>query len=70
MMSQEIDMTEVIEKKKSDTDLEENGLSGERNLRPASRNVLAKKQMAEQLMAKGLSKESISRILHLRLKDE
>jgi hypothetical protein len=29
-----------------------------------SRNILAKRQMAEQLMAMGFSKESVARILH------
>jgi hypothetical protein len=32
-----------------------------------SRNILVKKQMAEQLKAMGFSHESVARILHLRL---
>ena len=69
-MQQEIEMTETIEKKKSVARTEENDPREERCKQPVSRNLLAKKQMAEQLMTMGLSIESIARILHLRLKDE
>ena len=70
MLQEDINLTETIEKEKRAANLEENFPRREKNIRPISRNLLVKKQMAEQLMAKGLSKESISRILHLRLKDE
>lgn len=42
----------------------------EMSKRSVPRNLQAKKQMVEQLMTLGLSKESIARILHIRLNDE
>ena len=69
-MQQKIVLTETIEKKKSVSISGEKSLDEERRKRPVSRNLLVKKRMAEQLMILGLSKESIARILHVRLKDE
>ena len=58
-------MTEAVREKKS---REQETCPGEvSHESPVPRNYLIKKQMAEQLMAMGLSQESVTRILHLQL---
>ena len=69
-MQQKIILTETIEKKKSVSISGEKSPDEERCKRSVSRNLQAKKKMAEQLMTLGLSKDSIARILHIRLNDE
>ena len=69
-MQQKKNLAETFEKKKRVTISGEESPDKEKSKRPVSRNLLVKKQMAEQLMTLGLSKESITRILHIRLNDE
>jgi len=69
-MEQDVDMTGKIEKLKRIVQTEGSAPKVDRGELPVSRNLIAKKQMAEQLMALGLSKESIARVLHLRLTGE